>query len=206
MSTAVDWDAAYRTGRYRDYWDLEFPSPELAGYLAARDGAQLGSALDLGCGSGKDAVLLATLGFATTGLDISPRALEIAAEHAAGQGVTVRWLEGDVLALPCADESFDLITDRGCFHHLSTDQRLTYVREVDRVLRPGGELLLRGCRRDQFPFVAVLAEDIARFFASDRFKPGPVIALPLVTDARPLPGNACVVRKRLCPPLEGNGH
>jgi 2-polyprenyl-3-methyl-5-hydroxy-6-metoxy-1,4-benzoquinol methylase len=205
MTHAVDWEDAYRSGRYREYWDLAFASPELAGYLVARDDAHPSAALDLGCGSGKDAVLLASVGYDTTGVDISARALQIAAEHAAEHGVSVTWLRGDVLALPCADESFDLVTDRGCFHHLSPLARSSYAREVDRVMRPGAALLLRGCRRNQFPFVAVLAEDIARSFSPNRFEMGRVIGLSLVTDAGPLAANACVVRKKHISRPESDG-
>lgn len=196
MSQAIDWDEAYRSGRYQQFWDLSHAGPELAGYLAARPSGAGRVALDLGCGSGRDAVLLAAAGYRTYGVDISQRALEIAAERAAQEGVDVCWRHGNVLALPFDDRSFDLVTDRGCFHHLAHEQRRTYVGEVARVMRPGAELLLRGCRTQRFPFVPVSDDEVVRWFLDPLFHRGPVIPVTLVTDAGPLDGNVCVLRRR----------
>jgi ubiquinone/menaquinone biosynthesis C-methylase UbiE len=115
---------------------------ELAGFLAGT-ATPPRRALDLGCGTGADAVFLAEQGIEVTGIDLSATALTLARERARQHGVSVDWLEGDVLQLPVADGSFDLALDRGCLHHLTRDEQARYAIEVARVLRPGGTLLVR---------------------------------------------------------------
>lgn len=196
MSQTLDWDEAYHSGRYRSFWDFGYPSPELVGYLAVRTPGAGRTALDLGCGSGKDAVLLAASGYQTYGIDISVRALEIAREYAARQEVNVQWQQGNVLALPFDDGFFELVTDRGCFHHLTEAERFVYTTEVARVMATGAELLLRGCSAQRFPFVPMDISDLQRHFSQEYFEHGVLLPVTLVTDAGPLQGNICVLRRR----------
>ncbi len=125
-----------------DHGHASWSSFELAGFLAAL-GELPRTALDVGCGTGGDAVFLAELGIGTTGLDLSSDALDRARERAAAGGVDVTWVEGSALDLPLADASIDLITDRGCLHHIDARDRPRYASEAARVLRPGGILLVR---------------------------------------------------------------
>lgn len=136
------WERAYTDGLHEQQWDTPWSSPELAGFLTGV-GELPGTALDLGCGTGGDAVYLAERGIETIGLDISPTALEIARKRAARSGVQVTWVEGDVLELPFPDGSIDLVTDRGCLHHITLEDQGRYANEVARILTPGGRLLIR---------------------------------------------------------------
>lgn len=115
---------------------------ELAGFLAGLP-QRPRHALDIGCGTGADAVYLAGLGIETTGVDVSARALELARARSERADVAVSWLEGSALQLPLGDGSIDLALDRGCLHHLSDDEQRRYAVEVARVLAPGGVLLVR---------------------------------------------------------------
>ncbi len=115
---------------------------ELAGFLAGL-GELPRTALDVGCGTGGDAVFLAGLGIATTGLDLSSDALGRARGRAEAGGVDVTWIEGSALDLPLDDASIDLVTDRGCLHHIDERDHGRYASEAARVLRPGGTLLVR---------------------------------------------------------------
>jgi ubiquinone/menaquinone biosynthesis C-methylase UbiE len=136
------WDRAYADGMHRHQWDTPWSSPELAGFLAGL--VELPErAIDLGCGTGADVVFLAQQGIDAVGLDISPKALELARTRADDAGVTATWVEGDVLDLPFADAEFDLVVDRGCLHHVPDADQPRYAAEVARVLRPGGVLLIR---------------------------------------------------------------
>lgn len=136
------WERRYTDDAHAHREDGRSSAPELAGFLAALPELPR-TALDLGCGTGADAVYLAQQGIETTGLDFSPGALALASQRAEERGVRVTWVEGDVLDLPLADASMDLVTDHGCLHHVSADDKARYASEVARVLRPGGALLVR---------------------------------------------------------------
>lgn len=129
-----------------DHGHASWTSFELAGFVAGLSELPR-TAIDVGCGTGGDAVFLAELGIATTGLDVSGEALDRARERAAAGGVDVTWVEGSALDLPVADASIDLVTDRGCLHHIDERDRARYASEAARVLRPGGTLLVRDMSR-----------------------------------------------------------
>lgn len=109
----------------------------LSRILLERAGAARGGRLlDAGCGTGWNLRALADFG-TTYGVDISP--LAVAASARRGGRVT----RGSVLSLPLADGSFDLVTSFDVlYHRWVTDDRAA-VRELARVLKPGGVLLIR---------------------------------------------------------------
>jgi SAM-dependent methyltransferase len=109
-----------------------------AGLLPPSLGASAGNArvLDAGCGTGNNLVHLAERG-RTVGVDLSQEALAFCATR----GVTVA--RGSLLALPFADRSFDLVTSFDVlYHRWITDDRRA-LRELVRVLKPGGFLFVR---------------------------------------------------------------
>jgi SAM-dependent methyltransferase len=132
----------YADGTYR-WWHLSQPSPELLS--AVGDGwlSGAGRALDVGCGLGTEAGHLASLGWQVSGIDLSVVALG----RAAGLWPVPSFLRADVRAMPFQARSFDIAMDRGCFHYLPASDRPRYAAEVQRVLRPGGKLLLRASLR-----------------------------------------------------------
>jgi ubiquinone/menaquinone biosynthesis C-methylase UbiE len=96
--------------------------------------------LDLGTGTGACALALAANGHRVTGLDGAPGMLEQARQAAARQRLAVTFAEGDLDAAPFPDASFDAVTARNVFWTLPDPDRS--MREVARLLRPGGVLLL----------------------------------------------------------------
>jgi 2-polyprenyl-3-methyl-5-hydroxy-6-metoxy-1,4-benzoquinol methylase len=191
----LDWNEWYLNGKYLSSWDLDAGSPELAFYLASHPGRSTRTALDLGCGSGSDCVLLARAGYSAAGVDISPEALRLAAERAVAEAVEVSLREGSVLALPWEAESFDLVADRGCFHHIPEESRLLYAREVARVLKQGGALLLRGSRIQHAAFIPVTESSLAHFRAAG-LQTGELQEIELSTAAGSVPGYLCVIQKK----------
>lgn len=97
------WEQRYRQGAYAD---RKHPSPWL---LRWHQEAPPGAALDVACGSGRNAIFLATHGFTVTGVDISPTALAQAAANAGASGVGARWLERDLEVGLDVDGPFALI-------------------------------------------------------------------------------------------------
>jgi SAM-dependent methyltransferase len=92
--------------------------------------------LDVGTGTGANLRLLRDLGFArVTGVDFSPEAIRFCAEK--GLGAVE---QGDVRALPFADGRFDLVFATDVVEHVDDD--LAALREIRRVLTPGGQVLL----------------------------------------------------------------
>lgn len=97
------WDERYRLGAYVE---REHPSAWLVSCLSR---APVGRALDVACGAGRNALHLAELGYAVTGIDVSRVALARAAESAAARGVGVDWCEQDLDDGPGVAGPFDLI-------------------------------------------------------------------------------------------------
>jgi SAM-dependent methyltransferase len=91
--------------------------------------------LDLGCGHGMAAVVLARRGAQVTACDLSPGYVAEARQRATANRVNIRFAVLDAERLPFADRSFDSIWGHAILHHLDI---VTAAREIRRVLRPGG--------------------------------------------------------------------
>lgn len=98
--------------------------------------------LDLGCGTGTLTLLIkqAHSEAQVTGLDGDPKALEIARDKVARSGLPITLDEGLAFDLPYPDNSFDRVFSGLLFHHLTREDKERTLKEVYRVLRPGGEL------------------------------------------------------------------
>jgi methyl halide transferase len=161
------WDESYRGGK-RPPWDAGRPSGELQ-RIVEKGIVRACQAVDLGCGSGTDAIYLASKGFDVTAIDIAPTALSQAEEKARTAGVKVRWLLADVLAPPRL-EPFDFIFDRGCYHEVRIHNANAYVETIRRLSRPGTHFLLLAGNPNELPLQyappQVAEEDIRSDFSS----------------------------------------
>ena len=103
-----------------------------------------GKALDLGCGTGRDSVELASRGWSVTGIDMIGKALEAARARAQTAGVEVEFLRGDVTALKAAGvgTGFRLILDGGTIHGFNDEQRQIVADEVSAVAGEDATLLI----------------------------------------------------------------
>jgi ubiquinone/menaquinone biosynthesis C-methylase UbiE len=143
MSTnGNEWEQTYRNYPLSELgWELGKPRQILVEYV--EEGVvKKGKALDICCGAGTNTVYLAEKGFDVTGIDISPTAVEYAKAKAAVARVNIRFMVQDFLQLPFADEEFDFVFDMGCFHHVKTRDRATFIDGVSRVLKKGGCYML----------------------------------------------------------------
>jgi SAM-dependent methyltransferase len=122
-------------------WNIEEP-PALLVELVESGGIGPCEAVDLGCGAGNYAGWLASKGFRVTGIDLSPRAIELAGQLANKRGVNCRFIVEDLTEdLRKLDRSFDFAYDWEVLHHVFPEKRQVYVRNVCRMLRPGGKYL-----------------------------------------------------------------
>jgi SAM-dependent methyltransferase len=100
--------------------------------------------VDLGCGGGIDTILAAHAVAPTgtaIGLDMLPEMLEVAARHAAEAGVrNVRWLHGEIEAIPLPEASVDVALSNGVLN-LSPRKSRAFA-EIFRILRPGGRMVV----------------------------------------------------------------
>jgi SAM-dependent methyltransferase len=105
--------------------------------------------LDLGCGHGRIAIPLAQRGYRVTGLDLSAVFLERARADAAAAGVAIKWLRGDMRALPF-EAAFDaVISIFTSFAYLESEEEdLEVLRQVRQALKPGGLFLLECSHRE----------------------------------------------------------
>ncbi|MBQ0826229.1 class I SAM-dependent methyltransferase [Streptomyces tagetis] len=133
--------ADFWEARYRDAGRVWSGRPN---GLLVREAADLtpGTALDLGCGEGADAVWLASRGWRVTGVDISATALERAADHAAEAGVGERtaW-ERHELGRTFPEGVFDLVSAHYLQSPVALDQR-GVLRSAARAVAEGGTLLI----------------------------------------------------------------
>jgi cyclopropane fatty-acyl-phospholipid synthase-like methyltransferase len=124
----------------RPPWDVGRPQAEFV--RLAESGAIAGSVLDAGCGTGENALYLASRGHEVWGVDFVPAAIERAQAKAAERGLAVHFEVGDALLLPLLGRRFDTVIDCGLFHVFGDEHRRTYAEGVAAVLRPGGRLFL----------------------------------------------------------------
>jgi SAM-dependent methyltransferase len=133
-----DWWSAFFTDRAEPCpFLVDWPDENLIawfgeGLLAAR------RVLELGCGNGRNAVHLASLGCTVDAVDFSAQAIEWAQQRARSAGAAVTLQCCSIFDATLAEGGYNLVYDSGCFHHLPPHRRRDYVDLVDRALKPGG--------------------------------------------------------------------
>ncbi|MGA8207861.1 MAG: class I SAM-dependent methyltransferase, partial [Candidatus Dormiibacterota bacterium] len=133
---------SYRLGRLP--WDTGISPPELVEVVEGPDALAPGRALDLGCGTGTNAVYMARHGWKTTGVDFVPAAIARARQRAQTEGMDAVFVAGDVARLSDLGIAgpFDLVLDIGCFHGIPEALRSAYGDQVGQVTAPGATLLM----------------------------------------------------------------
>lgn len=132
-----DWNAYYKQNKvetmpwYEKSLDLDL--------VEEIQSLKEGKFLDLGTGPGTQAIELAKNGFEVTGSDVSISAIE----KAKLTSNNVNFVIDDILNSKFENESFDYILDRGCFHVLSSDERITYLKQIKRILKKNGIVFLK---------------------------------------------------------------
>ena len=136
--SGCEFDEAY-TSR-RPPWDIGQPQPAFVALAEA--GRITGKVLDVGCGTGENALFLCQRGLDVLGLDLSSVAIAEARMKAQARGVLARFVAGNALDLLSLEETFDTVIDSGLLHILSDSDRARLVASLYAVLRSGGYLHL----------------------------------------------------------------
>ena len=146
MSSGAHWDVHYQSDK--PPWETGRPSDELQRVLAEQR-IRPCRMVELGCGTGINAIWLAEQGFDVTALDISPLAIAKARQRLAQTKATVRFVVADILDLPEEFETFPFFFDRGCYHAVRRQDARGFVRTLHRITAPGAiGLVLAGNARD----------------------------------------------------------
>jgi 2-polyprenyl-3-methyl-5-hydroxy-6-metoxy-1,4-benzoquinol methylase len=172
LMTQEFWDERY--GSTEQVWSGN-PNQRLVEQVSS---LKAGTALEVGCGEGADAIWLATRGWRVLAIDVSPVALERAARQVANLGEEVAdrvaWQQVDLLTWDPAPRQFDLVTAH--FIHTPSDVRASLHRRLAAAVRPGGSLLIVGHHprdlegsnhRWRMPDFMFTAEEIAATLSSD---------------------------------------
>jgi SAM-dependent methyltransferase len=175
-STPRHWDAYWR--RQTDLDDAYSNEQRLLDALLAAGPVDGRRVLEVGAGSGRDAVRLAALGADVTVLDYVAASLDVVARNAARAGVRVALVHADALRAPFGDGTFDVVLHQGLLEHFRDPRPL--LAENRRVLRAGGLAVIDVPQRwHAYTLVkkALIAAD--RWFAGweTEYSPGQLAAL-----------------------------
>jgi SAM-dependent methyltransferase len=132
--TGENWNEHYRSGNLP--WETGRPSAELQRVIA-EDRISPCRTIELGCGTGINAVWLAQQGFAVTAVDFSPLAIEKARKRAADAKTNVRFMSADVCDLPKDLGAYDFVFDRGCYHAVRRDGVHGFLQSLRKITAPG---------------------------------------------------------------------
>lgn len=130
------WNESYASGQLP--WDTGQPEPLLVEFVCS--GAVIpGPALEIGAGTGTNAIWMAERGFDVIGVDVSPLAVERAHAKMEGRALRCRFVASDFLAAPPPDGPFQFVFDRGCFHVFDEPaERQRFAAQVSAALAPRG--------------------------------------------------------------------
>ncbi|HYC19721.1 MAG TPA: class I SAM-dependent methyltransferase [Candidatus Bathyarchaeia archaeon] len=117
-------------------WDIGRPQKEFVQLEEA--GEIVGSVLDVGCGTGENALFLAAKGHDVWGVDFTPSAIEKARYKATERKLDVTFLTRNALELRTLGTTFDTVIDSGLFHVLNDEERPQFVSSLASVLHRHG--------------------------------------------------------------------
>jgi SAM-dependent methyltransferase len=158
------WDASYHDGPAP--WDIERPQPAVV--RLASQGGFTGSVLDVGCGTGENALHVGALGLPVLGVDVAPTAVAMAQAKAEERSVGAEFAVADALALNRLGRRFATVLDCGLFHTFDGDERLRYVASLTSAAASGATLYVL-CFSDEGPDIGphpVRQDELTQAFAA----------------------------------------
>lgn len=130
------WNESYASGT--PPWDTGQPEPLLVEFVTSGS-VTPARTLEIGAGTGTNAIWLAERGFDVLGIDVSPLAVERAHAKLASRALGCSFATWDILAAPPPDGPFQFVFDRGCFHVFDEPgERQRFASQVAAAVTPGG--------------------------------------------------------------------
>jgi len=117
-------------------WEIDGPQSEIV--RLAENGEIRSAVLDVGCGTGENALYLTKIGLQVVGIDIVPTAVEKALSKAKERSLAPTFLVWDALDLQRLERRFNTVVDSGFFHVLPDKKRPVFIKSLASVLDPGG--------------------------------------------------------------------
>jgi ubiquinone/menaquinone biosynthesis C-methylase UbiE len=137
------WDSVSLSYDADQYWRLPENRANLEVLLSHIGPPEGKRVLEMGCGSGYTSMALARKGAQCTLLDLSPEALRVAAEAFASAGLPAPGLvQEDALATTLPSESFDVVWNGGVIEHFYDSGKILLLRQMYRLVTPGGKVIL----------------------------------------------------------------
>ena len=117
-------------------WDIGRPQSEFV--KMAQNGEIHGKVLDVGCGTGENAIFLSQFGTEAWGIDSAPLAIEKAKQKAQQHGLKVRFMVGDAFRLDKLGTRFNTVVDCGLFHIFSDEERPLFTKSLRSAMETRG--------------------------------------------------------------------
>ena len=134
---SVAWDDFYGERKFQAPFIQQntMPDENLVEFL--NNNIPIKTAIELGCGEGRNAVYMAKKGISVTALDISPVAIENAKAIAKDTSINIDFRCQDIIKDKISG-TYDFVYDSGLLHHLPPHRRITYIEILKSILKPGG--------------------------------------------------------------------
>jgi len=121
-------------------WDIGRPQPAIV--HLAQSGNIVGTVLEVGCGTGENALYLSSLGHDVWAIDTAQEVIDKARRKSLERRIRVNFRLVDALALSCLGLTFDTVIDSGLFHVFSDEERVEFANNLGAVLMPGGKYFM----------------------------------------------------------------
>ncbi|UCE12646.1 MAG: class I SAM-dependent methyltransferase [Candidatus Heimdallarchaeota archaeon] len=128
------WEEAYTRGEFLN----QKPHPEMGSITELFKKRKVNRILDLGCGTGRHVIHLASRGFDVYGLDIAPTGLAHTLHTLDKKGLTAHVTLHDMISLPYDSQYFDAVISVQVIHHNKLNEIKKTITEITRVLKPKG--------------------------------------------------------------------
>jgi SAM-dependent methyltransferase len=131
------WDDFYSEREKRVPFFANVPDENLVSYFD-RNLVRPGRVLELGCGPGRNAIYCAKQGCKVDAIDLSQESLDWAKERGSEENVEINFKKENIFKLEVEPDSYDIVYDSGCLHHIPPHRRISYINLVEKALKPGG--------------------------------------------------------------------